>query len=89
METTRLSSKGQLILPKSVRDAHGWDSGVEFVVEDRPEGVMLRPALARFAPTRLEDVIGCTGYKGPAKSLEDMALAIAKGVKEARARGRY
>ncbi|PZN73131.1 MAG: hypothetical protein DM484_23225 [Candidatus Methylumidiphilus alinenensis] len=29
METTRLSSKGQVILPKSVRDAHHWSPGSE------------------------------------------------------------
>lgn len=86
METTRLSSKGQLILPKAVRDAHGWDSGVEFEVEDRPDGIFLRLAKA-FAPTKLEEVVGCGAYLGPAKSLEEMQLAIAQGVKDGRGRG--
>lgn len=81
METTRLSSKGQVILPKFVRDAHHWVPGTEFVVEDTSDGVLLRPAKS-FKPTRLEDVIGCTGYKGPAKTLEEMEDAIAKGVME-------
>jgi AbrB family looped-hinge helix DNA binding protein len=44
METTRLSSKGQVILPKSIRDAHRWQPGTEFMVEDTAEGVLLRPA---------------------------------------------
>ena len=43
METTRLSSKGQIILPKSIRASHQWEPGVEFAVEDTPEGVLLRP----------------------------------------------
>lgn len=86
METTRLSSKGQVILPKFVRDFHHWVPGTEFVVEDTPDGVLLRPAKS-FKPTRLEDVIGCTGYKGPAKTLEEMEEAIAKGVKEHHACG--
>ena len=34
METTRLSSKGQIILPKAVRDFHRWGPGTDFVVED-------------------------------------------------------
>jgi len=78
METTRLSSKGQVVLPKSIRDAHRLEPGAEFAVEDRPEGILLRPLVRPFAPTRVEDVLGCTGYKGPAKSIEEMEDAIAR-----------
>lgn len=35
METTRLSSKGQVILPKSIRDARHWAPGAEFEIENR------------------------------------------------------
>ena len=45
MDTTKLSAKGQIVLPKRVRDAHGWAPGVEFVVEDTAAGVLLRPKL--------------------------------------------
>lgn len=85
METTKLSSKGQVILPKSIRAAHQWEPGVEFVVEDTAEGVLLRP-LKPFEPTRIEDVIGCTGYPGPARTFEEMNAAIAAGVKAAHER---
>ncbi len=78
METTKLSSKGQIILPKSVRESHHWSAGMEFMIEDTQDGVMLRPVKS-FSPTRLRDVIGCTGYAGPARSLEDMEAAIAEG----------
>ena len=77
MATTKLSSKGQIILPKSVRDSHHWAAGTEFLVEDTAEGIMLRPAKS-FRPTVLQDVIGSTGYKGPAKTLEEMKAAIAQ-----------
>jgi AbrB family looped-hinge helix DNA binding protein len=88
MDTTRLSSKGQLVLPKAIRDAGEWTEGTEFTVERVPEGVLLRPV--RVLPvTRLEDVIGCTGYKGRARSVADMERAIAKGVKARRGSGRY
>ena len=33
METTRLSSKGQLVLPKAIREADHWGEGTEFSVE--------------------------------------------------------
>ena len=31
METTRLSSKGQVIIPKRLRDAHHWLAGQELI----------------------------------------------------------
>ena len=80
METTKLSSKGQVILPKHIRTAPKWQPGVEFSVEDTPDGVLLRP-LKPFKPTRLEDVIGCVAYTGPAKTIEEMDNAIAVGIK--------
>ncbi len=88
METARLSSKGQVILPKSLRDAHRWTVGTEFEVEDRPEGILLRPK-KRFPATQLSEVIGCAGYTGSAKSLEEMEGAIAQGLSERHAGGRY
>lgn len=88
METTKLSSKGQVILPKSLRDAHAWRPGTEFIVEDTPCGVLLRPRRA-CEPTRLDDVAGSLKYAGKAKTLEDMERAIAEEINERHARGRY
>lgn len=85
MEITRLSSKGQVILPKVIRDSHHWPTGTEFEIEERPDGILLRPK--KGLPTAsLSDVVGCAGYRGPAKSLDDMAAAIALGVSERHAR---
>ena len=78
MERTRLSSKGQVIIPRAVRVAHGWAPGVEFSVEDVGDGVLLRP-LKPFPETRVEDVMGCIPYQGPRRSLEDMEAAIKEG----------
>ena len=44
MAKTRLSSKGQVIIPKAVRDRHGWQPGVELDIEDRDDAVVLRLA---------------------------------------------
>ena len=75
MDTTRLSSKGQVIIPKSVRDAHGWSEGTEFVVEDLGDSIVLRPARL-FPATKLDDVFGMLKYDGPPKSIEEMNSAI-------------
>ena len=88
METTKLSTKGQLILPKPIRDKHRWGAGTEFLVEETPDGILLRQARP-FPPTRLEDVIGCLKYRGKAKTIEEMDRGIAKAIKERHARGGY
>ena len=88
MEMTRLSSKGQVIQPKSIRDAHRWQPGTEFMVEDTAAGLLLRPAKP-FPPTRIEDVAGCLRYTSKPKTLAQMDAAIKTAVKARRARGRY
>jgi AbrB family looped-hinge helix DNA binding protein len=86
--TTTLSTKGQLILPQAIRRRHHWGPGTKLIVEDTPEGVLLKPA-PLFPPTRPEDVFGCLKYDGPPISIEDMDAAIEKEVRRRHARGRY
>lgn len=83
MLRTKLSTKGQIVLPKNLRASHDWRPGTEFLLEDTEEGVLLKP-LKPLKLTRLEEVLGCSGYKGPAKSLQQMERAIQKGAKSKR-----
>jgi AbrB family looped-hinge helix DNA binding protein len=78
--TTRLSTKGQLIIPRAIRARQGWRAGTRLMIEDRGDHVVLR-GVAEPPRTSLEDLVGCTGYKGPKRSLADMAAAIARGAK--------
>lgn len=80
METTRLSSKGQVIIPKPLRTAHHWDTGQELVAIDVGDGVLLKPK-SPFVEKEIDEVASCLKYSGKAKTLDDMAAAIAKGVK--------
>lgn len=80
METTRLSSKGQVIIPQSIRLAHKWPPGIEFEVIDTDQGILLSP-INSFKTSSIENVIGCTGYKGGKKTLKEMEKGIAKGAK--------
>ena len=54
---TTVSTKGQVILPKAIRQRRQWDAGTRLVVEETADGVLLKPAPA-FAPTRPENVFG-------------------------------
>lgn len=78
METTQLSSKGQLVLPQRVRKLHGWTPGTVFEVKEVAEGVLLTPVAPRalFAPTEVAQVFGIGKQKGPRLSLEQMELAV-------------
>ena len=73
--TTKLSSKGQVIIPKEVRVAHQWSPGTEFIVEDLGNAVLLRPRTP-FPPTELKAGLGCTGYRGARHSVEEMHRGI-------------
>lgn len=69
MHTTKLSSKGQISLPKSVREAHGWAPGTEFEVESTSDGVRLR-VRTPFPQTELAEVFGSVSYLGAPTSIE-------------------
>jgi AbrB family looped-hinge helix DNA binding protein len=86
--TTTVSTKGQVILPKAIRERRNWAAGTRLVVEETPDGVLLKAAPV-FAPTRPEEVAGMLAYRGRPKTLEDLDAAITAEVKRRRARGRY
>ena len=88
MEITRLSTKGQIVVPKRIRFSKAWGHGTEFTVEEHRDGILLRPT-ARFPRTTLDEVVGCLQYTGKPKTLAQMDAAIGKIVEERHARGRY
>ncbi|MBV9571471.1 MAG: AbrB/MazE/SpoVT family DNA-binding domain-containing protein [Alphaproteobacteria bacterium] len=87
-ETTIVSTKGQVILPKAVRDRRRWEPGTRLVVEETPDGVLLK-STSPFPRTRPEDVCGCLRYEGPPITIEEMNAGIAEEVKRRHARNRY
>jgi AbrB family looped-hinge helix DNA binding protein len=88
METTRLSTKGQIVLPKTIRAARAWAPGTEFTVEETGDGVLLRPA-ARFPDADLAEVAGCLRSKRKPKTPAQMRAAIGREVMRRHDRGRY
>jgi bifunctional DNA-binding transcriptional regulator/antitoxin component of YhaV-PrlF toxin-antitoxin module len=89
MPTSRLSAKGQIVLPKEILESHAWKAGMEFLVEDTVVGVLLRPAAKPFPPTTLDEVVGIARYKGKPKTLAEMDAAIGREVMRRHERGRY
>jgi len=75
MKTTRLSKRGQVVIPKQIRKAHGWEPGQEFLINDTGDGIRLKP-IRRFKRTTIGEVLGCLHYKGPRKSLKDMEVGV-------------
>ena len=73
--TTTISTKGQVILPKAIRQKRDWDAGTRLIVEDTPDGVLLRRAPA-FLATLPDQVFGTLAFRGEPKSLEDMEAGV-------------
>jgi AbrB family looped-hinge helix DNA binding protein len=88
MEITRLSTKGQIVLPKNIRASRSWGPGTEFTVEETRDGVLLRPARP-FPETDLEEVAGCLPSTRKAKTVVQMHTASEREVIRRHDRGRY
>jgi AbrB family looped-hinge helix DNA binding protein len=73
--TTVVSTKGQIILPKTVREQRNWPPGTRLIVEQVPEGVLLRSA-SSIPRSKPEDVFGLLAHSGPPVTLEEMDSAI-------------
>lgn len=74
--TTTLSTKGQVILPKAVREHRNWKPGTRLVVEETEAGVLLSRA-PLFEATETHAVFGVLKSAGPARSIEEMDAAVA------------
>jgi AbrB family looped-hinge helix DNA binding protein len=88
MENTRLSTKGQIILPKNIRTSRAWVPGTEFTVEETSDGILLRPT-GRFPETSLDQVAGCLRPTRKSKTMAQMHAAIRQEVMRRHDRGRY
>lgn len=75
--TTVISTKGQVILPKAIRDMRHWPAGTRLSVEDTPDGVLLKP-IPLFPETDIDAVFGSLHYSGSPLSIDDMNVAVAQ-----------
>jgi antitoxin PrlF len=79
MQQTTLTSKGQVTIPKNIRDFIGLHTGdkIEFVITEKNE-VLLRPIIKK-----VDDVFGVLYKSGRnAVTVEDMDSAIKQKIRE-------
>lgn len=75
MARTRLSSKGQVVLPKEIRERLYWGKGTELEADVEGQAVVLRP-VAVGGCTTLDDLVGCIAYEGPPVTLAEMDAGV-------------
>lgn len=77
MSMTTFSTKGQVVIPKALRHAKGFEAGVQVEVIDHPEGVLLKvvPLRKKQPVTSLIGLLK-PRYNGPVVTVEDMNQAI-------------
>lgn len=73
--TVTLSSKGQLVIPKDIRDALHWEAGTRLILVATAAGVTLQ-AEPRHAGRRLDDLIGMLKHQGPPLATDDLCRPV-------------
>jgi AbrB family looped-hinge helix DNA binding protein len=77
MASTRLSTKGQVVLPSDIRTAMNWTPGMQLDIERQGDTVVLRAS--RRLPEKVLDprqVAGMLKWHGKTFSIEEMDDAI-------------
>jgi AbrB family looped-hinge helix DNA binding protein len=78
METVTLSSKGQIEIPKEIRESRNLNAGTEFIVSFSGDEIRLLP-IPVFPPTKVEDGLGALAKPGRKRLGErEMECAIAE-----------
>jgi AbrB family looped-hinge helix DNA binding protein len=82
-ETGRVGRRGAFVIPASLRRAFGLDEGTLIIAEARPEGILLRPALAvplatytleQKAAYLLENAVDDADYEAARGAVKGMGL---------------
>jgi bifunctional DNA-binding transcriptional regulator/antitoxin component of YhaV-PrlF toxin-antitoxin module len=84
MTTLTFSSKGQVVIPKDVRDAKGFVPGAKAEMVDVPEGVLIRAVRLPIKKRPISELFGILAphYRGPPISVEEMNEAVAESAVE-------
>lgn len=77
MAMTTFSTKGQVVIPKALRQAKGFEAGAQVEVVDHPDGVLLKlvPAQKKQPISALIGLLH-PRYRGPVVTIEEMNQAV-------------
>lgn len=82
METSVLTSKGQLLIPKRLREKYGIGPGIKVIFEETPNGVLVKPMNEHFFKQYIGILKGNGNLKEEMKQLkeEEISLEERKGI---------
>lgn len=79
MPSTRLSTKGQIVLPGEIRKALNWKPGKQLDVERQGDMVILKPRSSLPAKTlKPEDLVGILQWTGKPATIREMDEAVSE-----------
>jgi AbrB family looped-hinge helix DNA binding protein len=84
VETTTISSKGQVVIPKALRQSSKWPAGTRLEVLQTTEGLLLKPiksAIKGNLSSGLKALQAKIGYCGKPLSTDQMDAVIAHEAK--------
>ena len=83
MDTSRVSSKGQIVIPKAIREALDLEAGTEVEFVREGNSARMKP-IRRRKPADPKAGYGLAGYEGPTVTLEHMQEGVKKRARESR-----
>ncbi|MGF1550256.1 MAG: AbrB/MazE/SpoVT family DNA-binding domain-containing protein [Sphingomonadaceae bacterium] len=75
-EHTKISAKGQVVIPKASRNRLDWPSGTRLVIEQVAGGIALRPAAEERGRLTMEEFKAA--YSGSSLSMEEIDAVVEK-----------
>ena len=83
METSKVGKRGSVVVPARLRRKFGIKEGGLVVAEERPDGILIRPAVAfpieiytpeRKAEFLLSNAVGAEDYRAAVADVKNMGL---------------
>jgi AbrB family looped-hinge helix DNA binding protein len=81
--TITLSSKGQVVIPKEIREELHWDAGTELTLVSNASGVTIK-AMPKKTGRNLADLIGMLKHDGPPLATEELCRPVELSDEECR-----